>query len=187
MTAKSLAVFGLDGAGKKTLVGSLIYKCGLELPELERLEKNGITKMAEIVAFYKKEGLDQSFYAPSAQFVVEETLTPSTAIWLVDVTDSDHGKASSEGLSDLISSGPLKPKDKLLVVLNKIDLVDSQTLQKVAKVFDSVEVGTINSQIVAISAFHGDNVLESPAKTSWTDSYEGGTIPVSKQTLMEVL
>lgn len=28
MATKSLAIFGLDDAGKKTLVGSLIYKVG---------------------------------------------------------------------------------------------------------------------------------------------------------------
>lgn len=44
---------------------------------------------------------------------------PDTAIWLVDATDPDHGKASSDGLSSLLATGPLSPKDKLLVVINK--------------------------------------------------------------------
>lgn len=96
--------------------------------------------MADIVSFYEKEGLTQSFYAPSASYTVEgwsltpgphsrtftkdfdchlETLTPDTAIWVVDATDSDHGKASSNGLSSLLATGPLRPKEKLLVVINK--------------------------------------------------------------------
>lgn len=38
---------------------------------MERLEKNGISNVADIMPFYQKEGLAQSFYAPSGRFTVE--------------------------------------------------------------------------------------------------------------------
>lgn len=50
-----------------------------------------------------------------------ETFTPDTAIWVVDATDSDYGKASSNGLSTLLAgTEKLRPKETLLVVLNKM-------------------------------------------------------------------
>ncbi|KAI1034495.1 hypothetical protein LB504_004351 [Fusarium proliferatum] len=70
MGTKSLSVLGNDGAGKKALIGSLIYKCGLELPQLKQLESEGISQYEKIVPFFEKNGRAQSFYAPSGTFTV---------------------------------------------------------------------------------------------------------------------
>ncbi|KAK2609820.1 hypothetical protein N8I77_003299 [Diaporthe amygdali] len=161
--------------------------CGLELPQLERLDRNGISKVADIVPFYQKEGLAQSFYAPSARFTVEETLTPDTAVWVVDATDSDHGKASSDGLSSLLTTGPLRPKEKLLVVINKTDLVAVQVLGAIVDAFSSVDFGTTKAHFIAISALAGDNILDPPAKSSWDDGHHGESPLVTTKTLMQVL
>ncbi|EXK77498.1 hypothetical protein FOQG_17795 [Fusarium oxysporum f. sp. raphani 54005] len=127
MVTKSLGVLGNNGAGKKTLIGSLIYKadanrlwCGLELPQLEELERKEIQKYAEIVPFYEERGRAQSFYAPSGLFTVEKSQAPDVAFWVVDASDSANWELSVQNMTTSLSSGALQPRDKLIILVNKM-------------------------------------------------------------------
>jgi hypothetical protein len=89
MASKTLTVLGAKGAGKKTLIGSLIYKvrpivpllwlitnfgqCGMGLERLAQLESSTNGEYADIVSFFEENGIAKSFYAPSANIVVERT------------------------------------------------------------------------------------------------------------------
>ena len=52
--------------------------------------------------------------------VADSTSAPDIVLWVVDVSSPDRGAASSADLASLISSGALKPKEKLLILLNKM-------------------------------------------------------------------
>ncbi|KAK3942843.1 hypothetical protein QBC46DRAFT_308373 [Diplogelasinospora grovesii] len=175
MGSKTLTVLGAKGAGKKTLIGSLIYKCGMGLEQLAQLESSTNGEYADIVSFFEENGIAKSFYAPSANIVVEQSTMPDIACWVVDATDSDRGRASSSELTSLISAGLLKPKDKLLILINKMyrRLILNGTY------------------IVPISALRGGNVLEMPHHLPWPKGTHSLDHPgpeiVTERTVMQVL
>lgn len=193
MASKSLAVLGKDGAGKKTLVGSLLYKCGLDPRQLQQLESGTDRKYVDIVPFFEENGMTKSFYAPSAKIVVEDTTTPNIAFWVVDASSPDRGTASSAELASLISAGSLKPNEKLLILLNKMDRVDwsERVFRETAKSFQAIDLKSTEAYIVPVSALRGDNILESPNNVPWIREsspfdYAGPHI-TSERTLMQVL
>ncbi|KAK2695125.1 hypothetical protein QWA68_006060 [Fusarium oxysporum] len=139
MTLRSLSVLGDAGAGKKTLVGCLIFMvlfiifligscyansqwCGLGLPQLEELERKGI-QYGDIVTFFEKRGQPLCFHAPSGLFEVEKSQTPDVAIWVVDGSDLLTWAASATKLAALLSSGELLPRERLVIAINKMDSV----------------------------------------------------------------
>ncbi|KXX73338.1 hypothetical protein MMYC01_210440 [Madurella mycetomatis] len=149
MSTKSLAVFGHGRAGKKSIVGSLIYRCGLDLQKLGQLEIGTNRKISEIVPFFDQKGIAKAFYAPSAQFVVEDTATPDVAFWVVDASSPDQGaQLGPASLARHLAEGSVNPKEKLIILVNKI------------------------VRIVPIAALQGGNLIESPDGVSWT----GGTL-----------
>ncbi|KAJ9161561.1 hypothetical protein NKR19_g2187 [Coniochaeta hoffmannii] len=164
MASKTLAVFGQGGAGKKTLVGSLLYKCeGITMDVLRHLEGSTDRKYESVVPFFEQRGLAMSFYAPSGKIEVDNsTTTPDIAIWLADVANADRGAASSSELASRISNGSLKPKEKLLILLNKMDQVDwsEAAFKEAAAHFRSNNPGSTVTYIIPISASHGDNFFE---------------------------
>ncbi|KAH7212024.1 hypothetical protein DER44DRAFT_821945 [Fusarium oxysporum] len=115
MTLRSLSVLGDAGAGKKTLVGCLIYM-------LEELERKGI-QYGDIMTFFEKRGQPLCFHAPSGLFEVEKSQTPDVAIWVVDGSDLLTWAASATKLAALLSSGELLPRERLVIAINKMDSV----------------------------------------------------------------
>ncbi|UNI13447.1 hypothetical protein JDV02_000193 [Purpureocillium takamizusanense] len=143
MATKSLSVLGDAGAGKKTLVGNLIYKCGLELPRVEELEGEGIRQYAEIVLFYQRKGYKQSFHSPSGSFVVQtSSAAPDVVLWVVDATDAGNYTTSAQKLATLLSNGTLRPREKLLILVNKMDLVgwSQNAFEDVVRGFGAVDI-----------------------------------------------
>ena len=85
---KNLAIVGVHGAGRKTLMGNLIYKvififltlvytditrCGMDMLLLQRFEKAGLRRYDEVVPFLHAEKIKASFHARS--FEVYMTLS----------------------------------------------------------------------------------------------------------------
>ncbi|KAF4448445.1 hypothetical protein F53441_8169 [Fusarium austroafricanum] len=193
MGAKSLSVLGKDGAGKKTLIGSLIYKCGLELPQLKELESEGISQYEKIVPFFEKNGYAQSFYAPSGTFTVQKNQSPDVAFWVVDASDSSSWGSSAESLSATLSSGLLSPREKLIIIVNKMDSVNwsEQTFQDAVSAFSSVNMVN-RAYIIPVSALReGGNILPTPEAPSWVQNISadqfGGSALVSGESLMNLL
>lgn len=113
----------------------------MDLEQLQRLESSKKTQYADIVSFFDENDIAKSFYAPSGIIAVERTSlpdpstrltlpslivvfqespTPNIACWVVDATEADRGRASSAELASLISADMLKPKDKFLIIINKM-------------------------------------------------------------------
>ncbi|SPO02536.1 uncharacterized protein DNG_05209 [Cephalotrichum gorgonifer] len=173
MAVKTLRVLGEERVGKKTLIGSLIYKCGLELPQLEKLERNGIRDLDAIVPFYEKAGITPCFYAPSGQLVVEKTATPDILLWVVDATDADKGSVSSQKLAAALSDGTVQPREKLLILVNKMDLINwsESTFREIVHTFNAVGAIPEKTYVIPISGLQGDNILGSPEQPSWALVY----------------
>ncbi|KAI1283407.1 hypothetical protein F5Y07DRAFT_349617 [Xylaria sp. FL0933] len=195
MLTKYLRVLGDDGAGKKTLIGSLIHKCGLNLPQIEPLEKNGIRDFAGIVSFFNKNGMTLSFYGPSANYIVELKEVPDVqiAFWVVDASALDQGHASCSRLASLLSAGEVRPREQLLILVNKMDLVDwaEQVFAEIVRAFKDISTAAHKISIIPISSLQSTNILEAPGEPSWirsisASSFEGSGL-VCGQTLMSQL
>ncbi|KAI0814365.1 hypothetical protein GGR55DRAFT_675651 [Xylaria sp. FL0064] len=195
MLTKYLRVLGDDGAGKKTLIGSLAHKCGLDLPQIELLEKNGIRDFAGIISFFNKNNMTLSFYGSSAKYIVELKEVPDVqiAFWVVDASALDQGRASCSRLVSLLSAGELRPQEQLLILVNKLDLVDwsKQVFAEIVRTFKDISTTTQKISIIPISSLHNTNLLEAPEEPSWiksisASSFEGSGLACG-QTLMSQL
>ncbi|KAK0367885.1 HR1 repeat Rho-binding protein [Colletotrichum abscissum] len=186
MATKTLTVLGERAAGKKTLVGRLIYSCGLTMTQLEQLQSNGVDDYVSLVAFFEEKDIEASFFAPSARFIVQQTQEPDVAIWLIDASQQTSWDASLEELKSLLSDKQLQPKDKLLILANKMDLVDWSpvVLNDIEK---KVADATIQSSLIPISALKGDNILATSKLVTTSNPQHGNASPVSQQTLMQLL
>ncbi|EAQ91929.1 hypothetical protein CHGG_00164 [Chaetomium globosum CBS 148.51] len=180
MADKTMAVRGRSGAGKKTVVGSLLYK---------GLESRTDGQYRDVPGYFDQNGIVKSFYAPSAKIVVDgedylhSTSAPDIVLWVVDVSSPDRGAASSADLASIICSGALKPKDKLLILLNKMDLVDwsEESFVEVAMSFKDIQPDSTITDIVPASTLTGDNILE-PPQVRWLELCGvTGALSVQKQ------
>lgn len=104
--------------------------------QLETLQSHGVDTYAGLIAFFEEKGMEASFYAPSARFIVQrkflrrnqgetlklyaDTEQPDVAIWLIDASQQTSWDASLMQLKSLLSETRLQPKEKLLVVANKM-------------------------------------------------------------------
>ncbi|KAI2639498.1 hypothetical protein GGS26DRAFT_601143 [Hypomontagnella submonticulosa] len=139
---KFIQIHGNAGAGKKTLIGRLIYEYGgLGLPQLEKIERNGIREYTQLAAFYESQHLTRLFYTPSSQFTIDESKRPDALIWIVDATVSDSGRTSSQNLASLISTTYTQPPGCLLILVNKMDLVNwsSNAFEEIAHTFSTAD------------------------------------------------
>ncbi|KAF5722971.1 hypothetical protein FMUND_2328 [Fusarium mundagurra] len=141
MSWRSLSVLGDAGAGKKTLVACLIYMCGLELLQLEELERKGI-QSGDIVPFFEERGQPLCFHAPSGLFKIERSQTPGVAIWVVDGSDPLTWVTSAQRLAAMLSSGEIQPRERLIIAINKMDLVNwsEKTFKDAVHVFSALNL-----------------------------------------------
>ncbi|KAL0777558.1 hypothetical protein CaCOL14_005211 [Colletotrichum acutatum] len=131
--------------------------------QLEQLQANGVDKYADLVTFFEKEGIEASFYAPSARFLVQQIEEPDVAIWLIDASQQDSWKASLGELRDLV--------DWSAEVWNEtVKQAADATLQA-------------SSTLIPISALKGDNILDVTKQVA----SEGTSRGISQQTLMQLL
>ena len=56
-------------------MGSLIYRCGLEMSVLEQLERNQQTQYEQIVPFMQTKGLDLVFHTPSNRCIFSKPIS----------------------------------------------------------------------------------------------------------------
>lgn len=91
---------------------------------MEELESRGISHCAEIASFFQNKGYDQSFHTPSGPFTVQSATAasqpPDVAFWVVDADDAANWTHSAQILADLMASGEVCPREKLLIVVNKM-------------------------------------------------------------------
>lgn len=176
MPHKTLKVLGDNGAGKKTLLGCVIYQCGMSLADVEAMETSKVEGYGGIVPFLNHQGKEISFYGPSSVYVVqdidEDAGNPHVVFWVVDTTASDHGKSSSERLASMLSANGLQPQERLIIIANKMD-AHSWSEDAFAKIVDSFQhIDSTNFilSIVPVSSLLGSNILESPKEAPWVVS-----------------
>ncbi|KAI1334030.1 hypothetical protein F5Y15DRAFT_421287 [Xylariaceae sp. FL0016] len=136
-----LVVAGDSGAGSRTLIGKMIWMCGLQLSQVEELSRNDIKDPAALTAFYEKNDYPLSWYARSGHhFTVQSHGASEVAIWVVDATNADGRSISSKKLASMLSDGTVKPQGRLIIAANKMDLVDwsRETFFEIANAFCSV-------------------------------------------------
>ncbi|CEJ91843.1 hypothetical protein VHEMI07531 [[Torrubiella] hemipterigena] len=192
MTTKSLNIIGDDGAGKKTLGGCLIHKCGLQLPRLEELERSGVSQFREITSFYDNKGYAKSFHGPTGQYVIQNSPVCDVAFWVVDASEPNNWATSAQKLESLLSSDALRPTEKLFILVNKMDLVDwsEQTFKNILEVFNARSITNNRAYILPISSLKGENMLESPEACSWithASKSQQSQLNVSEQPLLHLL
>lgn len=98
------------------------HQCGLEQSRLGELEQQGIRNYTDLVPYYQSKGYVQSFYAPSGLFTVQNTANqlPDVAFWVVDAADSTSWASSAEKLAASLSAKEIQPREKLLILVNKM-------------------------------------------------------------------
>ncbi|KAL1840619.1 hypothetical protein VTJ49DRAFT_270 [Mycothermus thermophilus] len=136
MASKTLAVRGASGAGKKTLIGRLVFSCGgLGLEQLENLERRNRTSYPDVVRLFNEIGEKPSFWAPTAKIIVQGT--------------ADQAKASSADLRSLLAEDKWKPKERLVVVVNKMDAVDwlKPIFAEIAQAFQDIDIKQHGSRL----------------------------------------
>ncbi|KAF2836484.1 hypothetical protein M501DRAFT_996673 [Patellaria atrata CBS 101060] len=182
MTSKTIRILGGDGVGKKTLMGSLIYKCGLDMHVLEQLQGNQIQRYEEIVPFFRKNGIEEAFRTKSTRFVLTEDTTPDVAIWVIDAAASGEStKVALNTLRDELLRGVVKPVEKLVLVLNKMDAIEWSkdrfgTLRRgIQESLQTTNIGQETTHILPVSALRGANLLDPSDESPWLrTTVEGG-------------
>ncbi|KAK4209932.1 hypothetical protein QBC37DRAFT_377595 [Rhypophila decipiens] len=169
---RSMVVLGQPGAGKRTLVGSILYKLGIDLSLLQRLERETGRKYPDIVAYFDKNNLIKSFHSPSGTIIIHDYQSEpdhDLTLWVVNGASDDRGASSSAELKSLIADGLKTPKRQLLIVVNQMDLVDwsEEIFHDVAQNFRGAPFEETRTSIVPISALDGDNMLEAPERILW--------------------
>ncbi|KAI0382695.1 hypothetical protein F5Y04DRAFT_41953 [Hypomontagnella monticulosa] len=196
MISKFMQIRGDPGAGRTTLIGRLIYEYGgLGLPQLEQFEQKGAREYTQIAAFCEKENLMQHFYTASSQFIVDESKTPHTLVWIVDATVPDGGQASSQKLASLISTAYVQPRENLVVLVNKMDLLNwsPSAFGEIAHTFSTTGlIAKSKLSIIPFSVTQGANITETPREHPWVESIQpspsfGNCQFVSSKPLMSLL
>ncbi|KAK7943828.1 uncharacterized protein PG986_012941 [Apiospora aurea] len=122
---KTLTFLGFEGAGKKTLVGQFVWKMGPDMTLVEKLERHNIRRLGEMQPFLEQHGMEMPVdLSPHAYYVIGPSEEPDVVAWVVDATSPDAGERSSRELASSLSNGSLRPKEKLLILINKMDKIE---------------------------------------------------------------
>ncbi|KAI0020373.1 hypothetical protein F4780DRAFT_369590 [Xylariomycetidae sp. FL0641] len=210
MDSKPLTITGDHDAGTSTLVGNLIRVCGLGLSDLDELERNGIRDPVALVSYYQQKGVPPSFYAPSGQLRIQNHGPAGAVLWVVDATTPDAGRASKDKLVSALSDGTVRSKEKLVIVVNKMDLVQwsEEKFRCIADTFSSLGAGFgkygmpydpfgipssrgPRTYLVPASGVNGGNLLDRPAEARWLEVGEAGrngaSITIARDPLLHLL
>ncbi|KAH7053203.1 P-loop containing nucleoside triphosphate hydrolase protein [Macrophomina phaseolina] len=173
---RTVRVLGPSLAGKKTLMGVLIYMCGLDLKMIEQLQAENIGKYDQIIDHFRRKKISPVFSAKSGPVRFTDSLQPDGVIYVVDATDPHHSALSNELDLTVSEKETLKATGSLILVVNKMDKVNwsKEEYERITKAAIQ-QLGTIGVpftriQTVPVSAIQGDNILEPSPKCSWHDA-----------------
>ncbi|MCJ1250923.1 hypothetical protein MMC30_008151 [Trapelia coarctata] len=180
---ETVRVMGVPHVGKATLMGNLIYKCGLDLRMMEQLQRENISAYSGLVKYYKTQGISPSFKTRNHSFAFTDINTPECLIYMIDASNPAQMLDGSDKAVDATSlADVLKKAKNLIVLVNKmdeiswsekkyIDIVKAFGAQLKELGFDLRKVKTI-----PISALHGDNILDPSSKSPWYKELAEGSL-----------
>ncbi|KAH7033957.1 P-loop containing nucleoside triphosphate hydrolase protein [Macrophomina phaseolina] len=170
---RTVKVIGPPSTGKKTLMGTMLYMCGLDLRELEQLQKDGIDAYDKIIGYYHKNGLTPVFAAKSGMMRFADSPQADGLIYVLDATGSKDAILHSGQVFTQSECEMFKATGSLILVVNKMDAVDwsrekyEQVVAPAIQQLKSVGLSPEKIQVVPISAKKGDNILERSANSPW--------------------
>ncbi|KAK6841022.1 citrate synthase [Apiospora arundinis] len=167
---KTLTFLGAGGSGKKTLIGNFIWKMRPNMLVVEKLEKNGIKRLDQIQPFAEQNDIELAVdLSPYAYYIVKPSEEPDVLLWVVDANAPDAGEASSKELVASLSNGSLRPKDRLLILINKMDQIEwsEAAFSPLAARFRDLNGLPSKTYIIPVSGFHGGNLVEVPQDAEW--------------------
>ncbi|KAK6854667.1 hypothetical protein PG995_009760 [Apiospora arundinis] len=109
---------------------------------VEKLERNNIKRLNEMQPFLEQQGIEIAVdLSPYAYYVIGPSQEPDVLVWVVDATSSDAGETSSKELASSLASASSRPKDRLLILVNKMDKIDwsKQDFDAIAARFQGLE------------------------------------------------
>lgn len=200
---QNLAIIGHVDHGKSTLVGRLLYETG-SVPEhvIEQHREEAEEKGKGGFEFaYVMDGLDeerergvtidiahQEFETDNYHFTIVDCPGHSDFVknMITGASQADNAVlsvAADDGVQPQTQEHVFLARtlgiDELIVVVNKMDLVDfaqsdfEQVKDEVGELFKRVRFNSDDATFIPISAFDGDNVAERSENTDW---YDGPTL-----------
>ncbi|KAF2431165.1 hypothetical protein EJ08DRAFT_696835 [Tothia fuscella] len=120
---KSVAIFGYDGAGKATVIGNMIYKCGgIEMPVMEQFQKRGIKKYDQVLKELEAIGEPAYFYTPKHKVIIsyENKSNADGVIVVVTPIGTSEQGIEKDDLRQLKEIGPLLKGNRAIILVNKL-------------------------------------------------------------------
>lgn len=169
---KTMIVLGARGAGKATLIGNLMYKCGgVDMILLEKMQKAGIHKYDQVFGYCKEHGIKPAFEARHATVLfIEEATSANRPDYMIYMVDAAIKKPPIELL------GYDARATSTIIVVNKMDTCDwseesyNRALLTAISQLDEQGIRLNNHVTIPISALHGDNVIETSTMSPWFTS-----------------
>ncbi|CAO2658178.1 Nn.00g074380.m01.CDS01 [Neocucurbitaria sp. VM-36] len=162
------------GAGKATFIGSMLFKCGIDMLTLETLEKKGLRAFNEITKELKAMGKAMFFYTPKYTVTLEDSFRAADAVILIVAPDHISEQLSDEAVTNQASDmKPFFENGRAVILINKLDLhewsesVFSKSVQDTKIALSGLGISTENIKFVPTSALQGHNLIELSNKCPW--------------------
>lgn len=163
---------------KNVFMGSLMYRLGVDLPLMERLQQAGKSQYADIVPFMRTANIDRTFNLPHHSCALVDNIEDADVlIFIIDATatqidslsflQGERGKQASQQSS------------KRIILVDKMQDVrwDPQKygdiVRDIHKALGDRSEPKQSLRFVPISSVSGDNFLELSEKSKW---YASGSL-----------
>ena len=164
-TIADIGIIGLPNAGKSSLLASITNAN----PKIASYQFTTLNPNLGVASYDDKEitiadipGLIEGAHEGTGLGVqfLKHIERCKTLLHLIDITNKDLEKSYHQVKNELKSYSPDLLKKKELIVLNKIDLIDNQSLKEIIEVFSK----KINKEILTLSTLEKNSVSKIKAK-----------------------
>ena len=164
-TIADIGIIGLPNAGKSSLLASVTNAN----PKIANYQFTTLNPNLGVASYDNKEitiadipGLIEGAHEGTGLGVkfLKHIERCKTLLHLIDITNNDLEKSYLQVKNELKSYSPDLLKKKELIILNKIDLIDHEVVQKIAAEFSK----KINGEILTLSTLEKSSVSKIKAK-----------------------
>ncbi|KAK7720733.1 hypothetical protein SLS57_005270 [Botryosphaeria dothidea] len=121
---RTIKVVGPHLAGKKTLMGAMLYMCGLDLSKLEQLQKDGIHEYDKIIGYYQEKGIAPVFSAKTGTMRFSDSPQTDGVVYVLDAAGSNEAIFNSGQSFADPDRETFKVAGSLILAINKMDTVN---------------------------------------------------------------